>query len=529
VADGATPAPPKGGPRAFGKYSILRELGRGGMGVVYEAVDTQLNRKVALKLLIVRPSTDPARADQERQRFSREAQMAAKLKHPGVVTLFEAGEIQGKRYLAMEVIDGQPLQAWLRKKPLRDQVAVLRDVAIAVHHAHEQGVLHRDLKPANVPVRKDGSPCVMDFGLAKVMGADTGLSVTSDGMCVGTPAYMSPEQARGAKTVDGRTDVYSMGVILYEMLSGRQPFEGETAIEILMKASKERAPKPSTVSQGAVDPAFDGTIESISLKALEKEARDRYASAQAFADDLTRWLKGESVHVTTVHRTRRKLAPAKRATPWLWPAVAGGVVVLMLGAWLLTRPSGPPPVDVELSRARQLSKEGRHAEARIEYARALAKDPGNAEAAAGDAQAAQAQKRAEDERQRKHREELAAARETKDKAAAESERARQEAEAKLKSAASEAEQKRLQQELEAIKARARQAEEDARLAREELQKAEARKDAPPPAVPAPAPAPPPPPAPRPPPPPAAPPPLRPRPCPPRRRPSPLPGRLRRPP
>ncbi len=488
--------------RTVGKYALIRELGRGGMGVVYEATDTQIQRKVALKLMLPRPGQKPDQAEQERQRFAREAQMAAKLKHPGIVTLYEAGEIQGRRYLAMELIQGRAFSDWLAAKGLglRAKVPVLRDIALAVHHAHEQGVLHRDLKPQNILVDAQNKPVVMDFGLAKAMGGDTGLSLTGDGLVVGTPAYMSPEQARGAKTVDGRTDVYSLGVMLYEMLAGRKPFEGETAIEILMKASKERPSLPSSTRITALDPALDRTIENICLKAMEKNPGDRYATARAFALDLDRWLKGEAVAISTV---RRRVGVSRKTNPWVWISAAAGLaLVVILG--LALRPSPPPPsADAELARARRLLKEKKYTDARIEFGKALAKDPSSAEAREGDRQAQAAEAEAARAARTKEAADLKLQLEA---SRASSAKEIELAEQKIKTAAasaSEQDQKRLREELAALKEKARLSEEEARQTREKLLAIEARGEpapapAPKPApvpvpapVPAPAPAPPP--------------------------------------
>ncbi|HEX7897517.1 MAG TPA: serine/threonine-protein kinase, partial [Planctomycetota bacterium] len=483
-----TDKPPSkpGTTRTVGKYALVKEVGRGGMGVVYEATDTQVQRKVALKLMLPHPGLLPEQAEQERQRFAREAQMAAKLKHPGIVTLYEAGEVQGRRYLAMEFIEGMPFSSWCQQKGLglRAKIAVLRDVALAVHHAHEQGVLHRDLKPQNILVTAKNRPVVMDFGLAKAMSADTNLSLTSDGMVVGTPSYMSPEQAKGAKNVDGRTDVYALGVTLYELLAGRKPFEGETAIEILMKASKERAAPPSSARIMAADPAIDRAIEGICLKALERDPKDRYASGRAFATDLTRWLDGEAVHITTV--TRRRVRAQRKSRAWIFVSIGAAVVALI--AWIVLSP-GPAPagVDAELARARAFLRDKKYSDARVEYGKALAKDPSNTEAREGDrkARAAEEADRASlaknvEEKQKQ----LDAARDQSVKDI-------QNAEQKVKAAAStasDAEQKRLLEELQAIKEKARLAEEEARRAREKLQELSTR----PAPAPAPAPAPPPP-------------------------------------
>src|ERR1043166_9187370 len=199
------PPEPSTAPVSLGKYSLLRQVGRGGMGVVYEAIDTALNRRVALKLMIPVSHLDPEEAAQDEQRFLREGHLAAGLpKHPNMVGVYEAGVIDGKRYLAMEFIDGESLSEWCEKgkKSRRAEVALLRDAAMGVHHAHEQGIIHRDLKPANILVDTRDCPHISDFGLAKMVGPKGQVSLTNSGFIVGTPAYISPEQARGLETVD---------------------------------------------------------------------------------------------------------------------------------------------------------------------------------------------------------------------------------------------------------------------------------------------------------------------------------------
>ncbi len=276
-------------PDSLGKFKLLREIGRGGMGVVHEAMDTQLHRKVAIKLMLTSPHADPKEVKLDEERFIREARLSASLNHPNIVTVYEAGIVEGRRYLAMELIDGMPLSQWRRQGSvtIRQQVSILRDVAIAVHEAHERGVLHRDLKPGNILIDTRNQPHVMDFGLAKVAGKNSTVSLTVSGMMVGTPAYMSPEQARCSKGIDRRSDVWSMGVMLYEILAGRQPFEGETPMEVLMKVIRNPVPRL------ARPVGVDATIEGVTLKALAKKPRDRYGTSLLFAKDLTRWLKGD--------------------------------------------------------------------------------------------------------------------------------------------------------------------------------------------------------------------------------------------
>jgi len=256
-------------PSPFGKYAFIRELGRGGMGVVYEAEDRDLGRRVALKMLLLSPNADAVESQPEEDRFLREAKLTAKLpKHPNIVSIYEAGILDGKRYLAMELIEGQSFSKWRKNgaPTLRQQIEVLRDVARAIHHAHGQGVVHRDLKPDNILLDAQLRPHVTDFGLAKSVGQDVSLSLTATGMVIGTPAYMSPEQALGLKSADHRTDLYAMGVMLYEVLTGKQPFTGDSALEILLKASKDPLPTPSSVHQ-----TVDKTLERICIKCLSKK------------------------------------------------------------------------------------------------------------------------------------------------------------------------------------------------------------------------------------------------------------------
>jgi tRNA A-37 threonylcarbamoyl transferase component Bud32 len=279
---------------SFGKYEILREVGRGAMGVVYQARDTQLDRIVALKLMLPGQHADPDEKAVDEGRFIREAQLAARLpKHPGIVGIYEAGIQEGKRYIAMEYVDGHPFSSWRRggSVTVRLQVRVIRDVAAAVHHAHENGVLHRDLKPVNILVDEKGQACVTDFGLAKGVGKDLQGSLTSLGMIMGTPSYMSPEQARGNRKVDRRTDVWSLGVILYEAMTGRLPFRGETPMDVLMKVVEEPVVPPSRLVRTLAGNPQHRSLEKVCLAALEKDPRTRVPTARALADELTRWLK----------------------------------------------------------------------------------------------------------------------------------------------------------------------------------------------------------------------------------------------
>jgi serine/threonine protein kinase len=367
----------------LGKYTLLRELGRGGMGCVFEAYDTELNRGVALKLMYAKPHLEPAEVTPEEERFLREAQLTAMVpKHPAIVSIYEAGVLEGHRYLAMEYIEGVSMLEWCQQLEitLHQKIGILREVALAVHHAHEHGVIHRDLKPQNVLVTKDGRPFVTDFGLAKAVGPSKKVSLTASGMTVGTPTYMSPEQAQGLKTIDRRTDVYSLGVMLYEILAGRPPFAGETAIEILMKAVKHHLPRPSSVLEAVREPALDESIENICLKAMARFPKERYPTAKTFADDLGLWLDGKEVKVRPPKPS--PLAEEKRSYRWIFAAVAA----LALG--LVIPPALPliiPPKAPEgaLAQAEEHLHAERFREALVAYAQILAVDPRNVRAETG--------------------------------------------------------------------------------------------------------------------------------------------------
>jgi hypothetical protein len=312
------------------------------MGIVYEALDPMLGRRVAVKTMVHSELAKPEEARTEGERFVREAQLAAQLpKHPHIVGVFEVGVIQNRRYLTMELIEGKPMSDWMKlpSVTLRDEVEVLRSVALAVHHAHENNVIHRDLKPQNILIDAKNEPHITDFGLAKMVGQNTSLSLTGAGMVVGTPAYISPEQAQGLKTTDRRTDVYALGVMLFEILTDRHPFQGDTAMEIMMKAAKNPVPSASALMTVRLTPVQAKGLDDICHKALAKKPADRYRDAAALAADLEKWLKGEEVKV--VVPTRRGVAD--RRPPWqVFSGVAAALLLLVL---VLVQVLSKPGVD----------------------------------------------------------------------------------------------------------------------------------------------------------------------------------------
>ena len=272
----------------FGKYAVTAEIGRGSMGTVYDAQDTLLHRRVALKIMHAARAGEPKEAVADWHRFMQEARLTATVdKHPNIVTVYEAAVHDSRRFIAMEFVAGEPMQRWRNGRSTREQIRLLRDVAIALHHAHEHGIIHRDLKPANVLVAKGGVPVVTDFGLARFERRNAGPSLTPNGFVVGSPAYMSPEQARGQNDVDRTTDVYAIGIMMYEAIAGHPPFDGKNPVETLSRVVEGTKVPPS---KAAPLPGGDPELDRLCMKALSLEPKDRFATCAELAQALTRWL-----------------------------------------------------------------------------------------------------------------------------------------------------------------------------------------------------------------------------------------------
>jgi len=294
----------KPGPR-IGRYLITGRIGRGGMGMVYRGLDPALDREVAIKTLVAEGSFDP----ESRRRFEVEARAAAKLAHPNIVTVHELGEDRGILFIAMEMLPGADLDSLLRSGealPLAEKLDIVAQVCRGLAFAHERGVVHRDIKPSNVRLLDDGTAKIMDFGIAK-LGASH--HITKTGMMVGTVHYMSPEQVRGTP-LDGRTDAFSAGVILYELIAGERPFRGEGVTQILYKIVNEEPPTPDLSALGPLAPR----LLEVLAKALAKDADARYAGAAAFGQELRALGEiAQKAQGQTAAGTVEALAAARRA------------------------------------------------------------------------------------------------------------------------------------------------------------------------------------------------------------------------
>ncbi|QDU26173.1 Serine/threonine-protein kinase PknB [Anatilimnocola aggregata] len=301
-------------------YEVQAVLGRGGMGIVYKARHLKLNRVVALKMLLTGSYASPTQL----LRFEREAESVAALRHANIVQVFDIGEFEGLPYFTMEYVGGGTLSERLNGviQPARESAKVVRDLARAVQVAHDCGIVHRDLKPANILLAEGDAPTITDFGLARWLERDSGL--TNTGARMGTPSYMAPEQMTGASnSAAPAVDIFSLGAILYEMLTGRPPFRGENLSDTERRLTTEEA-----VSPGRFNPMLPRDLVTICLKCLEKDPRSRYSSAQALADDLDRLLRHEPI-------LARPVAPLERGVRWIrrnpFPAALAFASFLMVG------------------------------------------------------------------------------------------------------------------------------------------------------------------------------------------------------
>jgi predicted Ser/Thr protein kinase len=313
-------------------YEVLRELGRGGMGVVYLARQARLGRLVALKMLLAHRHAAPA----HQARFQAEVEAIGRLRHPNLVQVYEVGEHDGRAFFSMEYLDGGSLEEKIaaRPQPPREAALLVELLARAIHTAHQHSIIHRDLKPANVMLTADGCPKISDFGLAKRLDVSSGPTHTQH--VLGTPSYMAPEQASGrSREVGPGTDVYSLGAILYQMLTGRPPFQGESAMDVARQVLEF-----DPVAPRRLQASVPVELETICLKCLQKHPAQRYQSAADLADDLRRYCAGEPIAARPISSLGRLAKWARRR-----PAAAGLVAVICLtgcaalaaGSWFTHR------------------------------------------------------------------------------------------------------------------------------------------------------------------------------------------------
>jgi tRNA A-37 threonylcarbamoyl transferase component Bud32 len=313
--------PGRGAPVRIGDYELLERIGRGGMGVIYKARHVRIHRVVALKMIAV----GELASEGELRRFHAEAEAAATLDHPNIVPIYEVGAHEGRPYFTMKLLEGGTLAEHIERfrGDGRSAAAMVATIARAVHYGHQRGVLHRDLKPANILLDAAGRPHVADFGVAKRLERESGLTET--GVVIGTPRYMAPEQAEGrVKEITTAADGYSLGAILYELLTGDPPYDGATATEILEQAGAARPAPPTALNAG-----IHRDLEMICLKCLERDPALRYGSAAALAEDLDRYCEGEPILARPVGAVARALRAARRH-PALTLGLAGSFALLLL-------------------------------------------------------------------------------------------------------------------------------------------------------------------------------------------------------
>ena len=329
AADAVAPLPPPPDlpiPSAIGDYDILEVLGRGGMGVVYKARHRSIGRLAALKMILSAEHASRA----ELSRFQAEAEAVGQLRHPNIVQIYEVDEADGNPYFALEFVEGGTLSARISQQPLpaRHAAELIEALARAIHVAHQAGILHRDLKPGNILLTLDDVPKIADFGLAKRMDEDTANN-TGTGSILGTPAYMAPEQAEGKNRGLGPgVDIYALGSVLYHMLTGRPPFVGETVLDTLQHVKYD-----DPIPPGRLRPRTPRDLEIICLKCLQKEPRKRYATAEALADDLVRYLRNEPIRARSTGALERSWKWVRRQP--MFAALLATLFLVIVGGFFI--------------------------------------------------------------------------------------------------------------------------------------------------------------------------------------------------
>src|SRR5262245_44218639 len=279
-------------PKSIGRYEIIDEIGHGAMGIVYLAHDPRIDRRVAIKTIHALDVLPAVEADEMRLRFTREAQAAGRLQHPGIVTIFDVGEHEGTWFIAMEYIEGETLESFTKKErllPPRKTLELIGQACDALDYAHQQQIVHRDIKPANLMLLRNGRVKITDFGLAKNPSAN----LTQDGILIGTPNYMSPEQVMG-RPLDGRSDLFSLGVVLYELLTGERPFGGDTISTIIYRVLHELPKAPEKLNT-----SLPLLLSQVIARAMEKEPARRFQTGEELAAALQGYL--DAVRAPQMH------------------------------------------------------------------------------------------------------------------------------------------------------------------------------------------------------------------------------------
>lgn len=368
--------------KPFGRYRLLQELGRGGMGVVWKAWDTQLKRVVALKQVLSGGSVSP----EQIQRFMQEARLAAHLRHPNIIAVHDIGVHNREHFFTSEYVEGQPLDRRMKKPiSLRQAVEWVKTVAGALAYAHKQGVVHRDIKPGNILIDTRGEPHVMDFGLAKEVDVGSGSAkrspdLTVSGALLGTPRYMSPEQAAGrTREIGPATDQFALGVVLYELLTHRSPFTGRNLRELLNAVAEQDPTPPSQIIR-----SVHGDVETICLKAMEKDPSRRYASMEVLERDLGCYLQGDSISARPISRAEQMWRNVRRNTKVVVPTAAAALLLVCFSVWLLLSARAEQErVRQSLSDAAGFEKRGEIEKARDAFKMARELDPSSETAREG--------------------------------------------------------------------------------------------------------------------------------------------------
>jgi serine/threonine protein kinase len=307
--------------QSLGRYHILEPLGEGGMATVYKARDINLDRDVAVKVIRTE-NFGSAILERILKRFEREARSLARLTHPNIVPILDFGETNGAPYLVMPYLPGGTLKERLKGPiPYREAVQMLIPIAQALIHAHQQGIIHRDIKPSNILITRTGEPMLSDFGIAKILDTEETRDLTSTGVGIGTPEYMAPEQGMGQ--ADERADIYALGIVLYEMITGRIPFRADTPMAILLKKNQEPLPRPRQFA-----PNLPQAVENVLIKALARDPSQRYQSAQEFLNALEHLSHEETATVLEMQ------LPKKNNLMWIAAGIGGLIFLAMCGMGL---------------------------------------------------------------------------------------------------------------------------------------------------------------------------------------------------